>query len=334
MTAPHNSTFAEPALRPSTRPDVSVLVVAYNSAALIADCLSAIPRGIERYSYEVLLVDNGDGSTEALVARDFPWVRIVPSKGNIGFAGGNNWLARHAGAERLLLLNPDMVVSPGAIDELLEGAAAYPEAAAWGGVTVSADGRPDAGNAIAMPSLSEMISVAMGRSNIGNTPLQGIERDTRVDVLIGGFVMFDRAAWDAMNGLDERYFLYCEEVDLFYRLKRENRDVWRISKAYGTHTAAHGGHLSPMRLLYRAAGTMEFVRLHWSPAARVAAGFLLWLAAAERYVVGKLVGARRPHLRDLGEGYRFVATRPGYWLSGYHPRSGLMAQLARKPLAG
>ncbi len=330
MSAPKTSAVAGPA---AAQPDVSVMVVAYNSADLIADCLAAIACGASRHSYEVLLVDNGDGSNEALVARDFPWVRIVPSKGNVGFAGGNNWLALHAASQRLLLLNPDMVVHPGAIDALLDGAARYPQAAAWGGVTVSANGRPDAGNAIAMPSLSEMTSVAMGRSKIGNAPLQGIDRDTRVDVLIGGFVMFSRAVWDAMGGLDERYFLYCEEVDLFYRLKREGYDFWRISKAYGTHTAAHGGHLSPMRLLYRAAGTMEFVRLHWSRPRRAAAAFLLWLAAMERFIAGKLLGRRRPHLRDLGEGYRYVATRPSYWLSGYDPHTGLMARLARQPLA-
>lgn len=310
------------------RPVVSILIVAFNSAALIADCLDAIPPGAARHGYEVLMVDNGDGSTEAMVRQAYPWVRIVPSRGNIGFAAGNNLLAGHAMADRLLLLNPDMVAFPGAIDALVDGSLAYPTAAAWGGVTVSKDGRHDSGNAIAMPSLIEFASVALGRSRIGHAPLEGIERDTVVDILIGGFVMFSRDVWEQMGGLDERYFLYGEEVDLFFRLNQLGYKVWRISKAYGTHTTAHGGHLSPMRLLYRAAGTMQFLRLHWSWPARILAAFLLWVAAVERVLAGKLLGHVRPHLRDLGEGYRYVAARPSHWLFGYDQKRGLMARLA------
>jgi GT2 family glycosyltransferase len=317
---------------PNGKPDVSILIVAYNSAALIAACLDAIPAAVRDHSAEVLLVDNGDGSTELLVKRDFPHVQIVPSRGNIGFAGGNNLLAAHAQADRLLLLNPDMVAKPGSIDALIRGAARHSEAAAWGGVTVDATGRPDAGNAIAMPSLAELVSVALGRSNIGNAPLKGIDRDMEVDVLIGGFVMFARKAWEEAGGLDERYFLYCEEVDLFHRLRQKGYTFWRISDACGEHEAAHGNHLSPMRLLYRAAGSMEFARAHWSPGARTMSALLIWIAAVERYLAGRLLGSRRPHLRRLGEGYRHVAMRPHFWMAGYHRERGLMARLARMPI--
>ncbi len=315
-------------------PDISVLIVAYNSAALIPACLSAIPAGARVHRVEVLLVDNGDGSTEALVARDFPEVRVIPSRGNVGFAAGNNLLAQHARSDRLLLLNPDMVVLPGAIDALMRGAARHPEAAAWGGVTVDPSGKPDAGNAIAMPSLAEFASVALGRSMIGNAPLRGIDRDMPVDVLIGGFVMFARKAWDAAGGLDERYFLYCEEVDLFHRLKLKGYTFWRINEAYGRHEAAHGNHLSPMRLLYRAAGSMEFVRAHWSAPARVLSALLIWIAALERYIAGRVLGSRKPHLMQLGEGYRYVALRPQFWMFGYHRNHGLMARLASRPIEG
>lgn len=313
-------------------PDISVLIVAFNSAALIPACLDALQSAASGHRVEVLLVDNGDGSTEALVTRDFPQVRIVASRGNIGFAAGNNLLASHAKADRLLLLNPDMVALPGSIDALMRGARRYPDAAAWGGVTVDSTGTPDAGNSIALPSLAELASVAMGRSNIGNAPLRGVDEDMPVDVLIGGFVMFARTVWDEAGGLDERYFLYCEEVDLFLRLKQKGYVSWRICDACARHEAAHGNHLSPMRLLYRAAGSMEFVRAHWSPTARLLSALLIWVAAMERYIAGKLLGGSRPHLRQLGEGYRYVATCPQYWMYGYHGQLGMMTRLARQPI--
>ncbi|WP_086617541.1 glycosyltransferase family 2 protein [Erythrobacter tepidarius] len=316
----------------STIPDVSIMIVAYNSAALIADCIAAIPQACQRYRQETLLIDNGDGSTEALVAARFSWVRIVPSQGNIGFAGGNNVIAGHARAPRLLLLNPDMVAHPGSIDRLIDGALANPDAGAWGGLTLDREGQPDTGNAIAIPSLIELASTAMGKSLVASRPILGIDTDAEVDVLCGGFVMFSREAWDAARGLDERFFLYCEEVDLFCRLKQKGYRFWRIAGARATHIAGHGNTLSPMRLLYRAAGTMEFVRAHWRPAHRWLAGFLVWLAAAERWLAGRLIGRWNLHLRELGNGYRLVAIHPAYWIFGYHKGRGLMAKLARSPL--
>ncbi len=312
---------------------VSVLIVAYHSEDLIEECLRAIAPACQRYRFEILLVDNADGGTAELVEQQFPEVRIVPGIGNVGFAAGNNLLAQHAVGAYLLLLNPDMMLSPGAIDALLDSRDKFPRAAAWGGITIDAKGGPDAGNAIAMPSLGEMVSVALGRSRIGSAASRTLEQDAQVDVLVGGLVMFSRSAWDEASGLDERYFLYSEEVDLFARLAKLGYTFWRIPAAGGRHLTSHGNHLSPMRLLYRAAGSVEFVRSHWSwPAAQIAKA-LIWVAAFERFVAGRLLGRWKPHLRRLGDGYRFVALHPRYWVSGYDRRRGLMARLAKKPLA-
>ncbi|WP_298470058.1 glycosyltransferase family 2 protein [uncultured Erythrobacter sp.] len=306
---------------------VSILIVAFNSTDLIAACLDSIGPACRRHSHEVLLVDNGDSTTETLVRSQYPDVRIVESKGNVGFAAGNNWLASHARSDRFLLLNPDMELEPDAIDALLEGAAAHPEAAAWGGVTVDAGGSPDSGNAIAMPSLIEFVSTAMGRSIIGNSEMRGIDRDAEVEVLVGGFVMFDRSAWEQVSGFDERYFLYCEEVDLYYRLQKLGHRFWRIAEARGHHAVAHGQGLSPLRMLYRAAGTAEFVRSHWSVPKSFLARFLVWLAAFERVAAGRLLGKWRPRLSAMADGYRDVALRPHLWLHGYDRERGLLARL-------
>ncbi len=313
--------------------DVSILIVAYHSEDLIEECIRAIAPACQRHTYEILLVDNADGGTARVVQQTFPEIQIVPGRGNVGFAAGNNWLARHSKGAYLLLLNPDMMLSPGAIDVLLDSRDKFPKAAAWGGVTIDARGLPDAGNAIAMPSLREMASVALGRSLIGNSASSTIDQDTQVDVLVGGLVMFSRTAWEAAHGLDERYFLYSEEVDLFARLAKMGYTFWRIPAAGGRHLTSHGNHLSPMRLLYRAAGSVEFVRQHWSWPAAQLAKVLIWIAAFERFAAGRLLARWKPHLRRLGDGYRYVALHPRYWMSGYDAQRGLMARMARTPLA-
>lgn len=337
QSAPPRVTAAHPApLTGATAPnndgtiDVSVMVVAYNSAALIEACINSVAPACTRRSFEIVLIDNGDGSTEALVRERYPDVRIVPTRGNIGFAAGNNATARHAKGTHLLLVNPDMTLFPGAIDALFEGVAAHPEAAAWGGVTVGADGKPDTGNAIPMPSLAEFASSAFGRSLQDNLPPERLAQDSEVDLLMGGFVMFSRTAWDAAEGLDERYFLYCEEVDLFYRLAGMGYSFWRVAAARGYHQAFHGQGASPMRALYSAAGKVEFMRAHWPAPNRILGCALLWLANFERYAAGRLLGRWRPHLRARAEARRFVALRPGMWMNGYDPDAGLMAQLKKR----
>ncbi|MBA3862319.1 MAG: glycosyltransferase family 2 protein [Erythrobacter sp.] len=318
--------------RQQPAPDVSILVVAYNSERIIADCLEAIAPACTRYTYEVLLVDNGDGGTAALVAERFPEVRIIPGKGNIGFAAGNNLLAKSATAPMLLLANPDLQMRPGAVDALLDGAKHYETAAAWGGVTLDREGRPDIGNSVHVPSLREMASRLIGRSSARITEGNAFECDERVEALSGGFVMFSRAAWDEAQGLDERYFLYCEEVDLFFRLSLMGYDFLRIGSARAFHDIGHGEITSPMRELYLNAGIMQFAILHWNPFRQFLAFTIIWLLSLQRYGVALL---RRRFLGNKKKGrarYQYVATRPTYWYHGYHPTKGLLAMLAKAPL--
>lgn len=308
-------------------PELSILVVAYQSQAVIGECLASIPAGCTRFAYEVLLIDNGDGATATLVAAQFPEVRIVPSRGNVGFAAANNLLAAQARGRFLLLLNPDVVLQPGAIDMLMTATRTYPDAAAWGGVTLDREGRPDVGNNVHIPSLREMASRTLGRSIAARGRAVGLDRDTRVDVLSGSFVMFARKAWDEFGGLDDRYFLYCEEVDLFYRMARRGYGFWRIGGARGYHNIGHGEALSARRMLYLAAGNMQFVRLHWPRSKQHFAVLLIWLGAWQRLIVGRLVGRWVPRLGKVGERHRDIALHPSHWRHGYDPQRGLLAQL-------
>lgn len=311
------------------RPDVSILIVAFNSADLIGACINAIPAACDTRSYEILLVDNGDSSTETLVKERFPLVRIVPSQGNVGFAAGNNLLAREAKGAYLLLLNPDMVPFAGAIASLLQATERYPDAGAWGGVTVDAAGLPDTGNDTPIPSIRRLAAGVIGYNPLAREPATGLKHDTTVEALCGGFVMFPKELWERAGGLDPRYFLYYEEIDLFFRLERMGYTFWRIADARGYHALGHGNGLSATRLLYRAAGALQFARIHWNFASQVLAFLLIWMAALARYVAGSLFAWRSERLARLGEGYRLVALKPHHWGFGYHPKFGLLTRIRR-----
>lgn len=307
--------------------NVSILVVGFNSAALIRNCLSSVATACTRFSYEILFVDQGDGSTEALVRADFPEVRVIPSQGNLGFAGGNNLLARSAIGANLLLLNPDVELQPGAIDALLDASTRHADASAWGGVTLDRNGDPDVGNTVHVPSLREMASRLVGRSSVALGVKQTFDHDEPARVLSGGFVMIARSAWDEAGGLDQRFFLYCEEVDLFYRLHLAGHTFWRIAKARAHHDIGHGEAASPMRVVYLTTGIMQFARLHWSTPRQWAAFFLMWLGAIQRFAVGVLLSPLGRKFKALRDGNRLIATRPNYWRFGYDPKKGLLARL-------
>lgn len=317
----------DPTVSIAAAPVVSILIVAYNSAALIGGCLGSIPQACTRYSYEVLMVDNGDGSTEALVAAEFPHVRIVPSQGNVGFAAGNNLIAEYAKGRYLLLLNPDVEMKPHALDILLDATKTHSDAAAWGGVTLDKDDQPDLGNTVHLPSLREMASRVLGRSSAAIDNHASFETNERVKVISGSFVLFDRAAWDEVSGLDSRYFLYCEEVDLFYRLAKRGHSFWRIAAARAYHDIGHGEAASPRRELYLCAGVMQFTRLHWSKPSSFLAFLLIWLSALQRVAVGTVFGRFSKGMARIRDRYRLVAVRPGLWRHGYDPRKGLLAKL-------
>ncbi|MBV5277297.1 glycosyltransferase, partial [bacterium] len=100
--------------------DLSILIVTYNSAHLIGGLLGRLAQDMKHLSAEVIIVDNAsrDGTVE-LVKQQFPWVHLIASKENLGFAAGNNLAARAALGRYLLLLNPDAVPDTGSLSQAL-----------------------------------------------------------------------------------------------------------------------------------------------------------------------------------------------------------------------
>ncbi|MCX9147033.1 glycosyltransferase family 2 protein [Erythrobacter sp. WG] len=305
-------------------PDVSILIVAYNSRDFIGKCIETVIAHTREVRYEILLVDNGTDGTADLVAQRFAEVRIVPGMGNIGFGRGNNLLADYARGQYLLLLNPDTWLVDPAIDRLLAFARSHP-GAAWGGIATTPDGALQPGSFQSLPTVWSAFWEAAGRSapaeNLARFRKDPVAR--RVEVLSGGFMLITRAAWEKVGGFDPSFLLYAEEVDLFARLKGVGGEVWLVPDSRIIHDVGSGSFYSPVRMNLAQTGRMHYARRHWrAPAAQIA-GFAYWLVALRRWLVSALMSPVSATHRARRRAFAPLVLRPGGWWNGYAGRNSL-----------
>ncbi|MEM7810439.1 MAG: glycosyltransferase family 2 protein [Planctomycetota bacterium] len=320
MTASATHPAAERTGSATTPPAVSILIVSYKSCDLVLEALRGLFRHTRRDDFEILLTDCSRDGTERAVAEAFPDVRVIPATGNLGFAGGNNFLARHARGRLLLLLNPDVIVADDAIGELVACAEARPDAGAWGGVTVLPDGRTDPSCRQSLPTLGRLAMGAVGFAARAAGGLADDETEAReVEALSGAFMLVDRAVWERLGGFDLSFFMYAEELDLCYRIARSGRPVVMTPKARITHLVGSGSALSPQRQTAIHRAKMHFLRKHRGVLFAAIGGAALWLAAFNRWAGGSVMTFVRKssRFRDLRDGYGPVVFQPFAWWGGY-----------------
>lgn len=207
---------------------LSVLVVTYNSVRLIDALLTGLARELHGLDAEVVLVDNAshDGTADA-VAHRHPWVRLVRSTQNLGFAAGNNLAARLARGRVLLLLNPDALPERGCVARGLALMDLHPDVGLAGARLLAEDGATQP-SARMFPTLAQEAIVLTGlAARFPRSRLFGrLDRTwadpaqpAPVDWVPGAFALVRHSVFDSLGGFDERFFLYYEEVDLCRRIK-------------------------------------------------------------------------------------------------------------------
>jgi hypothetical protein len=199
--------------------DLAIIIVSYNTRDDLAACLRSLHEPPPTVACEIVVVDNGsaDGSAEA--ARGWSDVRVIEAGANLGFARANNVGIRASASDLLLLLNSDTIVPPGAIDRLVADLRAHPEAGIVGPRIVDGDGRPEISFGSMIGPLNELLQKTRGRFYARGTHFVAarVERLVRSehnpDWVSGACLLVRRAAAEQVGLLDERYFIYAEDVD-------------------------------------------------------------------------------------------------------------------------
>jgi len=275
--------------------DVSVIIVSYNVRCFLYQCLASLYRSRCSLSWEIIVVDNAssDGSVEML-RRYFPSVRLVANHENVGFARAVNQAIELAGGKYLLLLNPDTIVPEEVFQHCFEFMEAHPEAGGMGVKMIDGSGRyaPESKRGFPTPlvaffklfGLHRLFpkSAFFNRYYLGHLPNDAVQE---VDVLSGAFMWLRRKALDEVGLLDNRFFMYGEDIDLSYRLTRAGYRLYYYPHCTIVHFKGESTSLYDwkyVRQFYRAMS--QFVSKHYR--GRTAWAYLvllrmgLWLRAA------------------------------------------------------
>lgn len=212
--------------------DLAIVIVSYNVRRDLERALASLATAAPAIPHEVVVVDNAsaDGSA-AMVRERFPAVRLIESETNVGFARANNLGIRATSGDLILLLNSDTVVPPGAIDTLVADLLAHPEAAAAGPRLVDSSGRPEWSIGRMVSPWAELRRKMLGRLyDMRFPPVTGlVERRLStahaVDWVSGACLLVHRADAEAVGLMDERFFLYTEDVDFCASLRALGRQV-------------------------------------------------------------------------------------------------------------
>ncbi|HKZ69915.1 MAG TPA: glycosyltransferase family 2 protein [Anaerolineales bacterium] len=222
-------------------PLLSIVILNWNTRDLLVQCLEAVLRLQDEAPGEVIVVDNAstDDSVTMLADR-FPQVRVIQNPANVGFAGGNNRGVAACAGKYALMLNTDAFLGPGALRELVRVAESDPRSGVVGAHLLNPDGSFQASHTC-FPTLWRefLILSGLGRAAYGSHyPSAGPDEGRgalKVDYVEGASLLVRVEAYRAVNGLDEGFFMYAEEVDLCYTMGKHGWNVWYAPEARVTH---------------------------------------------------------------------------------------------------
>ncbi|MCX7098241.1 MAG: glycosyltransferase family 2 protein [Methylococcales bacterium] len=222
---------------------LSVFIVTYNSAPLLRSCLDSLYAQTLQ-DFEIIVVDNASrDDSAALVKTGYPKVKLIASPTNLGFGNANNLALSQATGDYLVLLNPDAVLAPDALEHALQHIEATPDAGMGGGLLQGTQGEWQP-SARVFPSL---LNEALTLSGLANRYSQSrffgrFDRTwadpkaaAAVDWVPGAFAIVRRSLIDQIGLFDERFFLYYEEVDLCKRIYQAGFKVYYWPDLVITH---------------------------------------------------------------------------------------------------
>lgn len=233
---------------------LSIILLNYKSQGHLRQSLRALRSQPIRHNLEVIVVDNGShDQSAAVVSREYPAATFIGLPHNIGYSAGNNVGLRRATGEYIVILNPDVAVVPSALEELVAYLEQHPQVGIAAPRLINPDGSTQLSGAL-FPSFliplwrrSSFGKFPGARSQIRKYFIAGWDRTTSRPVgwALGACLVIRRKAFDQVGLLDERYFLYYDDVDYCRRFWEQGWEVHYVASAEMVHYLSRTSAVNP-----------------------------------------------------------------------------------------
>jgi GT2 family glycosyltransferase len=249
--------------------DVSIIIVNYNSGDLTINCLKSVFEKTKDIDFEIIIVDNDsqDNSCE-IIAREFPGLLLIKNKENLGFGKANNIGAKYAKGKYLLLLNNDIILINNAIKILKDFINSNDKAGICGANLYDIRHNPTHSFRRTLPSIfweinyifyDKLEKIIYGKDvefNFKNKILP-------VAYITGADLMIKREVWDKASGFDPDFFMYYEDAELNYRVKKAGYKIYSVPDAKIIHLSGQSFKVKEKQELMSLKGReMYFIKTH------------------------------------------------------------------------
>lgn len=282
--------------------DLSVIIVNWNTKKLLEDCLRSVYRFTKGISFEVIVVDNGseDGSPE-IVSKKFPKTKLIENSDNLGFTKANNQGIKAAIGEYVLLLNSDTYLIENSFKKLVVKARSLKNLGALAPLLLNVDKSTQQSVGF-FPSLPQVFWwMSLIDDLPGGTFLNPyhVDHDSfykhegEVDWITGAAFMLPKKVVDQVGGLDEKIFMYGEDVEWSYRIKKAGFKIYFSPTTKIVHIArGSSGKISKNAILGEYSGVVYFYQKHKRVLSLQIVRFLLKMGALARFIIFSLLGRR------------------------------------------
>ncbi len=200
---------------------LSVIILNYNVQYFLEQCILSVQRSLKSIDSEIIVIDNNSPDDSCLMVKNkFPEITLIKNKENVGFSKANNQAVKVAKGEYVCILNPDIAVAEDTFVKALFYAESIDNLGALGIYLMDGTGSflPESKRNLPTPKASLLKLFGIGSSYYANHVAQ--EGNGEVDILVGAFMLLKREVYNEVNGFDEDYFMYGEDIDFSYKITK------------------------------------------------------------------------------------------------------------------
>ncbi|MFK7748260.1 MAG: glycosyltransferase family 2 protein [Kordia sp.] len=215
---------------------LSVIILNYNVRYFLEACIRSVQAAITTLDAEIIVVDNNSPDDSCDMMRNtFPEIQLIANTENVGFAKANNQAVKVAKGQYVCILNPDTIVTEDTFIQLLKFAEKTENLGSIGCKLIDGSGAflPESKRNIPTPMVS--VKKILGNKNSGYYSELKENEIGKVAILVGAFMLMKKTVYDAVGGFDEDYFMYGEDIDLSYKIKKAGFQNYYYGKTSVIH---------------------------------------------------------------------------------------------------